>query len=132
MTKNIDALWYAREFLDTLTPSKLHSNKSMSFFVNPTFNVTVTGGSQEENDQLCVLIQHSLTRQGMNNVTLDECVIAPQTACDDVTSCLRRLNPDLFDTHITITGECEADVQSQAIGLGIFGATNSFPNFFHH
>lgn len=89
-------------------------------FTNPAMNVTVTGGSLEENTQLCSLIQQALCNTGMTNVSIDEGSMISDLDGQNVISCLQRLNPDLFDTPVIISGECDADIQSQAIGLGLY------------
>lgn len=92
-------------------------------FTNPAITITVTGGSFEDNTQICNLVHNALRNQGMTNVTAEDSIASYIDESPEMTAALRRLNPDLFDIPVVIAGECENDVQNQAIMMGL-----SFPD----
>ena len=92
-------------------------------FTNPAITITVTGGSFEDNTQICNLVHNALRNQGMTNVTAEDSIASYIDESPEMTAALRRLTPDLIDIPVVIDGECENDVQNQAIMMGL-----SFPD----
>lgn len=87
-------------------------------FTNPAITITVTGGSFEDNTQICNLVHNALRNQGMTNVSAEASIAGYIDESPEMTQALRHLNPDLFDTPVVIAGECEGDIQSQVSMLG--------------
>jgi hypothetical protein len=86
-------------------------------------SLTVDGGSAEENNQLCTVLASVLRNNGFRNVQLEaHCEVQTGAVHDhDTVSAMRRLNPDLFDTPITVTGESEDDMRANMAALGFGG-----------
>lgn len=70
--------------------------------------ITVTGGTQYDNSQLCSALQYAMQTHGFTNVSVDPASHVHSEAQDIISAC-RALNPDLFDTPISIEGTCEQD-----------------------
>lgn len=68
-------------------------------FINPGMTVTVSGGTAEENNQLCSAIHQSLMMNGFTNVALGA---ETEYAAMPMLAQLRAINPDLFDNKITV------------------------------
>lgn len=66
-------------------------------FENPQMQVTVSGGSAEENNQLMHTIVQSLNTYGFSNVEAQ----FPNNSMDTLSN-LRLINPELFDTKIVV------------------------------
>lgn len=84
-------------------------------------SITVAGGSSEENQQLCSVINSALVNAGFKDVQIqpgDE-FIRPTNSDAGLIACLQRINPDLFETPVIIQGECESDMALQLECLGI-------------
>lgn len=72
--------------------------------------ITITGGSSQDNSQLCSVVQSALQQAGFTNVSLDPaCALQGYDEVADMVSAMRRLNPDLFDIPLTIEGFCETE-----------------------
>ena len=71
-------------------------------FTNPAITITVTGGSFEDNTQICNLVHNALRNQGMTNVSAEASIAGYIDESPEMTQALRRLNPDLFDTPVVI------------------------------
>lgn len=95
----------------------------------PGMSITVSGGSAEENSQLCTLLTAALRGNGFRNVQLDPIYDATSGMSfdTDVVSAMRSMNPDLFDTPLAVVGESEDDMRSNMAAMG-FGGT---PFAFH-
>lgn len=92
-------------------------------FTNTTsgMSVTVSGGTAEENNQFCTALAAGMRMIGFNNVQLDaQCEYPVNAQYDgDVLNSMHRLNPDLFDTPVAISGESEDDMRIQMLTMGL-------------
>lgn len=69
-------------------------------FENPQMQVTVSGGSAEENNQLMHAIVQSLNTYGFSNVEAQ----LPNNSSNTLNN-LRLINPELFDTKIVVQAD---------------------------
>jgi hypothetical protein len=79
-------------------------------------NIIVQGANLAENNQMCSIIQSVLIGNGFTNVTLDPASVSPDAGEPEYLQAMRRLNPDLFDTPVNITGENDSDLMSAFSG----------------
>lgn len=86
-------------------------------------SISVNGGTAEENSQLCTVVAAALGASGCRNVQLAaQCEFPTYAHHDhDTIIAMRGINPDLFDTPITVSGESEDDMRAEAIAMG-YGA----------
>lgn len=80
----------------------------------PDFQICVTGGSLEENNQMTTAVFHALALCGFTGLGID-----PQNSLTpghqnsaDVLNAIRAMNPELFETQMHVTGVCEQDQAS--------------------
>jgi hypothetical protein len=99
------------------------SAKTSIMFTNtiPGMSISINGGSEEENSQLCTVVAAALRSTGFRNVQLDASnEFHTHTHHDmDTIMAMRRLNPDLFDTHVVVAGESEDDMRVNMAAMGI-------------
>lgn len=81
------------------------------FTTPPEFQIVVTGGSLEENNQLTTAIYHALNYCGFGGVMID-----PQNSLTpgnqnsgEVINAIRALNPDLFEAQMMVRGMSEQE-----------------------
>lgn len=94
-------------------------------FTNITsgLSVNVSGGTAEENSQMCTTLAAGMRMMGFRNVQLQAHCEYPTNALHDgdVLNAMHRLNPDLFDTTVVISGESEDDMRGEMIAMGMGG-----------
>lgn len=88
------------------------------FYNRPDFVVTVTGGTAEENQQMCTALRVSMSQMGFTNVEVDA---VQEFSCGnlqdrDLVQYMRNINPDLFESSISITGETDAEAELSVLG----------------
>lgn len=76
--------------------------------------ITVTGGSNSDNSQMCSVLQGMMQNAGFTNVSVDPSSQCQVMGGQDIVMAMRALNPDLFDTPVMIEGTCEYDAVDQA------------------
>lgn len=77
-------------------------------------NIHITGGSAEDNSQLCTVVAAALRSSGFGNVRLEatnEYPLAHVQHDSERVNAIRGLNPDLFDTTVSVTGESEEEIR---------------------
>lgn len=86
-------------------------------------SITVSGGSFEENQQLCSVLSASLKNVGFTSVKVDAGSSYSVSGMHDenLVACVRAINPDLFETPVIVQGECESDMQMQLACMGFQG-----------
>lgn len=88
----------------------------------PGMSIAVNGGNAEENAQMCTVVAAALRTYGFNNVQIEAGSEFQSLALHDheTINAMRQLNPDLFDTAISVSGESESDmaVNMAAMGFG--------------
>lgn len=91
-------------------------------------SITISGGTAEENNQLCTVVAAALRNSGFRNARLDvACEYPLHTHYDaDTLGAMRRLNPDLFDMPICIEGESEDDMRMVMNAMGMGGGSFAF------
>lgn len=90
------------------------------FTSQPEFQIAVTGGTVVENNQLATAIYHALQVCGFSAIVADPMTtLTPgPVQSHDVLNALFALNPDLFETPITLAGITEQEANnSQAMML---------------
>lgn len=87
-------------------------------FAAPDFQITVSGGSAEENAQMATAIGHAMTICGFTQAS-----IAPQSnavpgygGCEVLNS-LRALNPDLFESCVQVSAAPQEQQYQMPVGL---------------
>ena len=85
---------------------------------NDSMTITVSGGSLEENQQLCSALRASLQRSGFKQVDIQigSEFRAPGVHDGNVIACVHAYNPDLLDTPIVVEGESNDDVSQLFMG----------------
>lgn len=71
--------------------------------------ITVTGGSNSDNSEMCSVLQGMMQNAGFTNVSVDPASQCQVMGDQDIVSAMRALNPDLFDIPVMIEGTCEYD-----------------------
>lgn len=91
-------------------------------------SITITGGSAEENSQMCTVLGAALRTCGYSNVQVEPQHEYPTHARHDVdvVNAIRRINPDLFDTAILVSGESEEEMQMNMAAMGYGNQPFSF------
>lgn len=105
----------------SISPRLFYNNYSPSitmFYNRPDFVVTVTGGTAEENQQMCTALRVSMSQMGFTNVEVDA---VQEFSCGnlqdrDLVQYMRNINPDLFESSISITGETDAEAELSVLG----------------
>lgn len=105
----------------SISPRLFYNNHlpSITMFYNrPDFVVTVTGGTAEENQQMCTALRVSMSQMGFTNVEVDA---VQEFSCGnlqdrDLVQYMRNINPDLFESSISITGETDAEAELSVLG----------------
>lgn len=88
-----------------------------------SMSITVSGGSLEENQQLCTAVRASLKSSGFTSVNVEAGSEYSMSGMTDqnLLSCMRAINPELFETPILVQGECESDMKLQLACMGFQG-----------
>ena len=81
------------------------------FTTPPEFQIAVTGGSTEENNQLTTAIYHALSYCGFSNVLIDphNSLTPGVQNSGEVINALRALNPELFESQMMVRGVCDQE-----------------------
>ena len=97
----------------------------------PEMTITVSGGSFEENQQMCTAVRSALRKNGFRNIDIDACSAWGNPAATDETilACIHAINPDLRDNHILIQGECQQDIETMAALIPTFSGAAEVINF---
>lgn len=84
--------------------------------------ITVSGGSFEENQQMCTAVRSSLQKTGFKNIQVEEGHAwgNPYASDETLLACIHAINPDLRDAPILVQGECQQDIESQVSMLPAF------------
>lgn len=81
----------------------MHMPNIDSLFAAPDFQISVSGGSAEENAQMATAIGHAMSICGFTQTTIaPTCNVAPDFASFEVINSLRALNPDLFESCVQV------------------------------
>ena len=98
----------------------------------PEMTITVSGGSFEENQQMCTAVRSALRKNGFRNIDIDACSAWGNPAATDETilACIHAINPDLRDNHILIQGECQQDIETMAALIPTFSGAAEVINFW--
>lgn len=82
--------------------------------MNRTFmTVSVAGGTQTENDQMVAMIHTFLHSNGFTNVNSARHPDSPHQPGLTLADQIRSYNPELFDTPIHVSGECDEALSLQ-------------------